>query len=146
MLTPVVSKKQVKSKGKSGRNAAKELILRRDAFGNTASPVEPKETSQSADAGVAPTFTEDELKQLDLLFDMLSWLMYLFAGNYELANNVGQTIGLPAINPAKASEIKEKLRGKMNTLTSNIEKAIERPEPIEDSTVSDIQNEIKAAV
>lgn len=147
MLTPVVSKKQ-KSKTVNQRDVAKNLILRRAVGAGGEEAVKPitEQIPPKADTGATPPYTEEELVQLDLLFDMVSWLIYLYAGNFDMMNQLGPTIGLPVIDSKQAGAVKDKLRGKMDELVKRMETMVEKPEPIETSAVSDIQNEIKAVV
>ena len=160
MLTPVVSNKKVKNG--NGRKAAKDLILRKEltvvgepAKSDEASKAKTEQVEQVEQVEVkkaevpstgANEFTTEELSRLDMLFDILSWLAYLFAGNYEAMNNLGDTIGFGQIDLAKVDAVKSKLREQVNGLISKVENMIDTPEPIEASAVSDIQNEIKALV
>lgn len=154
MLTPVVSNKKVKND--NGRKAAKDLILRRELM-VVDEPVKSDEASKAKTEQVeaknaevpstgANEFTAEELSRLDMLFDILSWLSYLFAGNYKAMNDLGGTIGFGQMDLAKVDAVKAKLREQVNGLISKVENMIDKPEPIEASAVSDIQNEIKALV
>jgi hypothetical protein len=153
MLTPVISNKKVKAE--NGRKAAKELILRRELTtvpapdnGDAAENADvggKKATSPITDAG-ENEFTVDELSRLDVLFDILSWLTHLFAGNYKAMNELGGTIGFGQLDIAKVDVVKSKLREQVDGLISKVESMIEQPKPIEATAVSDIENEIKALV
>lgn len=147
MLTPVVSKTKKAAKAKSGREVAKNLILRREVPGNVTEQLPPKTPEEVApNAGAQQSFTESELVQLDLLFDMMSWLIYLLSGNYEMMNQLGGSIDFKSLEPAQAIAVKDKLRDKTAGIAEKIDKMISSPAPLEPSAVSDIQNEIKAAI
>ena len=147
MLTPVVSKTKKVAKAESGREVAKNLILRREVPGNVTEQPPPKTPEKVApNAGAQQSYTESELVQLDLLFDMMSWLVYLLSGNYERMNQLSQTIDFKSLKPEEAMAAKDKLREKTIAIAAKIDKMISSPEPLEPSAVSDIQNEIKAAI
>lgn len=153
MLTPVVSKKKSKKKkSKCGRELAKDIILRRALGpaieGQIQGPADgtPKGTTPeaSADAGLTSEFTPEELTRLDKLFDILSWLICLVTGDYERMNSIGAAIGFGTVDPAKAPQIRAKLKDQIDQLGAKVETMLDSPKPVPAETVSDIENEIKA--
>ena len=148
MLTPVVSKKQKKAAAASNRETAKNLILRRDMTSTPVpEPVKPEAPKPApANTGGSQPFTPAELTQLDTMFDVVSWLVYLFAGNYEMMNQIGASIGFNTMDATQAAAARAKLQGKMGGLVERIEKMVNSAEPVEATAVSDIKNEIEAGV
>lgn len=155
MLTPVVSKKKSKkkkSKSMCGRELAKELILRRAVSAVTVTDVQPAKLVEGAepkaeavaDTGLTGNFGADELSKLDVLFDILSWLICLYTGDYDKMNSIGQTIGFGQVDIAKAPQIRDSLKAQISQLSSKLESSLNSPEPLPAEAVSDIENEIKA--
>lgn len=157
MLTPVVSeKKKKKQKCGSGRSVAKELILRRDtelaviakkdiAPAAGVKPVAAASSVASASgAENTPQFTDADLNALDALYDIVSWLVYLFSGNYEKMNESAVAIAFRPLTAEEAATVKAKLRDKIVELANSIDKAIETDKPIAATVVSDIRNQIEA--
>lgn len=151
VVKPAAANKPKKAKVASAREIAKDMILRKDATSGIVLPVKPQGQPAADPAPKIPAkaetpFTPDELVQLDLLFDIVSWTICLFSGNVEELNKLGETLKFGSLDAQKAAEVRAKLRNTVAGLTDKVGALLDKAEPIEASAVSDIQNEIKAAI
>jgi len=146
MLTPV-SKKKAK-KPKSARERAKDIILKKalvgPQVGEQTTPDQSSAQTSVDTGGNAEAFTPEELNRLDFLFDILSWIICLFTGDYDKMNAIGESIGLKQLDAETAKAFKQAMQEQMPALTAKCEALIDSDSPISAEDVSDIENTIRA--
>ena len=146
MLTPVSKKKS--KKAKSARERAKDIILKKALVGpQVGEQTTPDQSSAQTGidtGGNAEAFTPEELNRLDFLFDILSWIICLFTGDYDKMNAIGDTIGLKQLDAETAKAFKQAMQEQMPALIAKCEALIDSDSPISVEDVSDIENTIRA--
>lgn len=146
MLTPVSKKKS--KKAKSARERAKDIILKKalvgSQVGEQAALDQPSTQTGIDTGGNAEAFTPEELNRLDFLFDILSWIICLFTGDYDKMNAIGNSIGLKQLDAEAAKAFKQAMQEQTPALTAKCEALIDSESPISAEDVSDIENTIRA--